>query len=496
MSDSSLSGVVWTRGILQLCVSAALYALLIMTVNSATVLQTLTHMSPWAYPGALVTLVLGLALGSCNWLAAMRVHLLVPSPLALFRALGTEFAFNSILPGGGRRTVERLHTVFPTESTRVRAYAAILLERSVRWVALLAFGGLGSLALVREFAGARIYSTALCVAAVITVVVFVAFAQGLLDREMSRLRKLAIAPAILENVSLIGKTGRHWSPVVFGPIAFQILAIATMFDLFVAVNPTITVAQCAVITAIAGIAGTLPIAFKGIGAMEVAIVGVGVSLGIDANQAFIAAILHRLLSLLVGVACGAFYGTDHGAETPAPVTSQDPLSHPAPPPADSVVDPAIPLAVAEQPQSSKRSWVSSEILEFTHDAIIIWEMDGAGILYWNQAAEQLYGYTREEVLGQTTHTLLQTEIAGGTQNLESTIARYGIWVGELRHATRDGRKVQVQGRLALMAQRDGKWLVLEVNRDITDLKQAAIAQRSAEIQLAALRSRARTFEPD
>ena len=33
--------------------------------------------------------------------------------------------------------------------------------------------------------------------------------------------------------------------------------------------------------------------------------------------------------------------------------------------------------------------VAFELLEHTNDAIIIWEMEGAGILYWNQAAEQL-----------------------------------------------------------------------------------------------------------
>jgi dihydroflavonol-4-reductase len=108
-----------------------------------------------------------------------------------------------------------------------------------------------------------------------------------------------------------------------------------------------------------------------------------------------------------------------------------------------------------------------DILEFTHDAIMIWEMSGAGILYWNRAAEDLYGYERSEALGRTTHLLLRTRLEGGTGQLEQKLTRFGVWVGVLRHQRSDGRPVIVEARLALMSQRNGKWLVLEINKDVT-----------------------------
>jgi hypothetical protein len=40
-----------------------------------------------------------------------------------------------------------------------------------------------------------------------------------------------------------------------------------------------------------------------------------------------------------------------------------------------------------------------------------------------------------------------------------------------------------------MAQHTGRWLVLEVNRDVTDLKQAEAAQKAAEAQLSSLKRR-------
>lgn len=153
-------------------------------------------------------------------------------------------------------------------------------------------------------------------------------------------------------------------------------------------------------------------------------------------------------------------------------------------------DEPVPLAPGEGACTDPtHPWLSANLLEFTHDAIIIWEMDGDGILYWNQAAEQLYGYSRHEARGKLTHRLLRTRIAagGGGPELELALARFGVWVGELRHRSRDGRTIEVDARLALMSQRNGRWLVLEVNRDISDQRSAELQRKQATVQLAALR---------
>jgi len=129
--------------------------------------------------------------------------------------------------------------------------------------------------------------------------------------------------------------------------------------------------------------------------------------------------------------------------------------------------PDVPLA--EEPlEQDPNSW-NTRLLEYMNDAIIIWEMAGRGILFWNQAAEKLYGYSRTVAIGQTTHQLLDTQLAGGVTHLEASLARYGAWIGELTHTTAGGKRVRVEARLALMSQSNGRWLVLEVNRDVTDI---------------------------
>jgi len=150
--------------------------------------------------------------------------------------------------------------------------------------------------------------------------------------------------------------------------------------------------------------------------------------------------------------------------------------------------PDVPLTMPN-PSLGNTASVSlpAQILEFTHDAIIIWELDGAGIVYWNRAAEQLYGYTRDEAYGRVTHELLKTRLAGTVGDLETQLARYGVWVGDLCHTRRDGQIVEVEARLSLMSQEHRPWLVLEVNRDVTDRNRAEAARAEMKKQLARAR---------
>jgi PAS domain S-box-containing protein len=143
---------------------------------------------------------------------------------------------------------------------------------------------------------------------------------------------------------------------------------------------------------------------------------------------------------------------------------------------------------SRQADSTLDSDWSLRILESTHDAIILWEMDGRGIVFWNHAAELLYGVSREQAYGRVTHELLKTELAGGVDELETRLARYGVWVGNLCHTCADGRRVEVEGRLSILARGEGPPLVLEVNRDVTDRNRAEAARHSMEAQLRRLHS--------
>lgn len=124
----------------------------------------------------------------------------------------------------------------------------------------------------------------------------------------------------------------------------------------------------------------------------------------------------------------------------------------------------------------------SRLLELSYDAIFVWELGGV-IKYWNPAAAELYGWTREEALGQFSNELLKTIHPEGWAQVEEVLLRDGHWYGELIHQTRDGRQLTVDSRHVLVCEEDGRKLVLETNRDLTSRKQTEQALRESEFRL-------------
>jgi PAS domain S-box-containing protein len=114
----------------------------------------------------------------------------------------------------------------------------------------------------------------------------------------------------------------------------------------------------------------------------------------------------------------------------------------------------------------------ASLLDITHDSIIVRDLNGL-ILHWNRGAEETYGWTREEAVGQISHTLLKTEFPQPRVEIERTLLEEGRWEGELSHTRRDGARLVLASRRVL--QRDEQGLpirTLEINNDITHRKRA------------------------
>lgn len=110
----------------------------------------------------------------------------------------------------------------------------------------------------------------------------------------------------------------------------------------------------------------------------------------------------------------------------------------------------------------------ADLLEQAQEPILAWEL-GGGIIYWNHAAEELYGFSREEALGQRSHDLLKTVQPLPVREFEARLEQNGHWEGELTHTTKDGRVIVVESRHKVVRE-DGRLVVLESNRDVTGRK--------------------------
>ena len=139
--------------------------------------------------------------------------------------------------------------------------------------------------------------------------------------------------------------------------------------------------------------------------------------------------------------------------------------------------------ITERRQAERVLRRQANLLEQTHDAVFAWEYPRT-IVFWNRGAEQLYGFSREEAVGRSSHELLHTEHPTPTSDFEAALELEGEWTGELTQTTRDGRKILVESRHLLVRESDDRRLVLETNRDITERKQAEEALRKAQAELA------------
>jgi PAS domain S-box-containing protein len=112
------------------------------------------------------------------------------------------------------------------------------------------------------------------------------------------------------------------------------------------------------------------------------------------------------------------------------------------------------------------------LLDLAGDAIMVRDLQSR-VTLWNRGAQDLYGWSAAEANGQVSHQLLQTEFPLPLPAIEAALASKGDWEGELRHRTRQGKKVVVTSRWALQRDAGGApTAILEINRDITERRQA------------------------
>jgi PAS domain S-box-containing protein len=140
------------------------------------------------------------------------------------------------------------------------------------------------------------------------------------------------------------------------------------------------------------------------------------------------------------------------------------------------------LAINRIQLTAARLSRQAALLDLAQESILTWEI-GGGIIYWNRAAETLYGYAAAEALGRRTHDLLKTELPLPPDEFDALLKHEGAWKGTLRHSAKNGRRIVVEASLVLVDGVDGKSTVLETNRDITDRMRAEEALRQFNVEL-------------
>lgn len=129
-----------------------------------------------------------------------------------------------------------------------------------------------------------------------------------------------------------------------------------------------------------------------------------------------------------------------------------------------------------------------DLLDLARDAIMVRQLDGT-ITFWNRGAERIYGYTKDEAIGQKSHTLLRTGFPAALVEIEHALREKGHWEGELIHSRRDGSTVLMDSRWVIRRTEGGEaFQVLELNSDITERKKAEAEEARVRQQQEVIRA--------
>lgn len=122
------------------------------------------------------------------------------------------------------------------------------------------------------------------------------------------------------------------------------------------------------------------------------------------------------------------------------------------------------------------------IVKQTNDAIMIHDLNG-NISMWNPAAERMFGYSSDEIMGQSAERLAPDARAFELkQNLQTILARRHIEHYDTQRITKDGRLIDISLSVAPLIDPIDDRLLGEIctMRDITERKQAEEAERKLE----------------
>src|SRR3984957_8786284 len=138
--------------------------------------------------------------------------------------------------------------------------------------------------------------------------------------------------------------------------------------------------------------------------------------------------------------------------------------------------------ITERKRSEEKIQEQASLLELSQDAIYVRSLDEK-IQYWNKGAEQLYGWTAEEVI-EGDFAKMGNEDRASFAAAKKILLEEGNWSGEVRKPTKSGREVIVTSRWTLLRNAQGNpSSILMIDTDITEKRQMEAQFRAQRLEL-------------
>lgn len=107
--------------------------------------------------------------------------------------------------------------------------------------------------------------------------------------------------------------------------------------------------------------------------------------------------------------------------------------------------------------------------DYLFDAVVVTDLQGM-ITDWNKGSEALYGYSKEEAIGQDVSILhVPEDISHITAEVLAAVEKFGKWTGEVRMLHKDGHIGWIESMCVPILDDNNQMVgALGINRDISD----------------------------
>jgi PAS domain S-box-containing protein len=118
--------------------------------------------------------------------------------------------------------------------------------------------------------------------------------------------------------------------------------------------------------------------------------------------------------------------------------------------------------------TAKHDGQRHELVDLAFDAMFVRSFHDRFITYWNDGAQRLYGWTRDEAIGRLPAELLGSRYPIPLKRIEGQLVRTGRWEGEIVQNRKDGHRFTVLARWGLQTDVAGQaQAILEINSDVS-----------------------------
>jgi PAS domain S-box-containing protein len=127
--------------------------------------------------------------------------------------------------------------------------------------------------------------------------------------------------------------------------------------------------------------------------------------------------------------------------------------------------------ITERKQAEQKISEQAALLDIATDAIFVRDFQNQ-ILFWNQGAEKIYGWSKQEIGTKNVNEIFYNDLITQPEEIAlSTVIETGVWQGELRKLTKNKQEILVESRWTLMRDDAGQpKSILTVDTDITESK--------------------------